>query len=149
MKSGTGPASAYARRSSDRAAGSSRASRKRYEVVRQHRLAVLSVTCADDLMRPLLRVLSVLAALAISAGAVQAHPHVWVEAASELIFAADGSMTGVRHAWIFDDMFSTYALQGIKAKKKGVYTREELAPLAQTNMESLKEFAFFTFARAA
>ncbi len=58
------------------------------------------------------------------------------------------SITGVRHAWTFDDMFSTYALQGIETKTKGVYTREELAPLAQTNVESLKEFAFFTFAKA-
>jgi ABC-type uncharacterized transport system substrate-binding protein len=76
-----------------------------------------------------------------------AHPHVWVTAASELIYAPDGSITGVRHTWTFDDMFSTYALQGIETKTKGVYTREELAPLAQTNVESLKEFAFFTFAR--
>jgi ABC-type uncharacterized transport system substrate-binding protein len=98
-------------------------------------------------MRRLLHLLSVLAALAFGAGAAQAHPHVWVTAASELIFAADGSITGVRHAWTFDDMFSTYALQGIATRKKGVYTREELAPLAQTNMESLKEFAFFTFAK--
>ena len=45
-------------------------------------------------------------------------------------------------------MFSTYALQGIETKTKGVYTREELAPLAQTNVESLKEFGFFTFAKA-
>jgi len=45
-------------------------------------------------------------------------------------------------------MFSTYALQGIESKTKGVYTREELAPLAQTNVESLKEFGFFTFAKA-
>jgi len=67
---------------------------------------------------------------------------------SELIYAPDGSITGVRHAWTFDDMFSTYALQGIESKKKGVYTHEELAPLAQTNVESLKEFGFFTFARA-
>src|SRR5476651_2770881 len=74
-------------------------------------------------------------------------PHVWVTASSELIFSADGSVTGVRHAWTFDDMFSTYALQGIATKRKGVYTREELAPLAQTNVESLKEFAFFTFAK--
>ena len=44
-------------------------------------------------------------------------------------------------------MFSTYALQGIAAKKKGTYTREELAPLAQTNMDSLKEYGFFTFAK--
>ena len=45
-------------------------------------------------------------------------------------------------------MFSTYALQGIETKVKGVYSREELSSLAQTNVESLKEFNFFTFARA-
>jgi ABC-type uncharacterized transport system substrate-binding protein len=39
-------------------------------------------------------------------------------------------------------------LQGIETKTKGVYTREELAPLAQTNVESLREFGFFTFAKA-
>jgi ABC-type uncharacterized transport system substrate-binding protein len=82
-----------------------------------------------------------------AAGAV-AHPHVWITATSELIYAPDGSLTGVRHAWTFDDMFSTYALQGIETRTKGVYTREELAPLAQTNAESLKEFAYFTFAKA-
>jgi ABC-type uncharacterized transport system substrate-binding protein len=80
--------------------------------------------------------------------AAQAHPHVWVTSTSELIYASDGSITGIRHAWTFDDMFSTYALQGIESKKKGVYTHEELAPLAQTNVESLKEFAYFTFAKA-
>jgi ABC-type uncharacterized transport system substrate-binding protein len=77
-----------------------------------------------------------------------AHPHVWVTASSELAYAPDGSITGVRHAWTFDDMFSTYALQGLQTRIKGVYTREELAPLAQTNVESLKEFSFFTFAKA-
>ena len=78
----------------------------------------------------------------------QAHPHVWITASSQVIYAPDGSITGVRHAWTFDDMFSTYALQGIETKVKGVYSREELAPLAQTNVESLKEFGFFTFAKA-
>jgi ABC-type uncharacterized transport system substrate-binding protein len=87
-------------------------------------------------------------AVALSAGAAQAHPHVWITASSELVYAADGSVTGVRHAWTFDDMFSSYALQGIESKTKGVYSREELAALAQTNVESLKEFAFFTFAKA-
>src|SRR6266446_4739971 len=86
---------------------------------------------------------------ALGAGAAQAHPHVWITATSELIYAPDGSITGVRHAWTFDDMFSTYALQGIETKTKGVYSREELGSLAQTNVESLKEFGFFTFARAA
>ena len=98
-------------------------------------------------MRRWLHLLSALAVLAY-AGAASAHPHVWVTASSELIFSADGSVTGVRHAWTFDDMFSTYALQGIESKKKGVFTHEELAPLAQTNVESLKEFGYFTFAKA-
>ena len=80
--------------------------------------------------------------------AAQAHPHVWITSISELMYAPDGSVTGVRHAWTFDDMFSTYALQGIESKKKGVFTHEELAPLAQTNVESLKEFGYFTFAKA-
>src|SRR3974390_3456857 len=86
-------------------------------------------------------------AAALGAGAAQAHPHVWITATSELIYAPDGSISGVRHAWTFDDMFSTYALQGIETKTKGVYSHEELAPLAQTNVESLKEFGFFTFAK--
>jgi ABC-type uncharacterized transport system substrate-binding protein len=85
---------------------------------------------------------------ALGATTAQAHPHVWITARSELIYAPDGSISGVRHAWTFDDMFATYALQGIETKTKGVYSREELAPLAQTNVESLKEFAYFTFAKA-
>ena len=82
------------------------------------------------------------------AGAAQAHPHVWVTMTSEVVYGADGAVTGVRHAWTFDDMFSAFATQGLESKKKGVFTREELAPLAEVNVTSLKEFDFFTFAKA-
>ena len=88
------------------------------------------------------------AAMMLVSGAASAHPHVWITATSELLYAEDGSITGVRHAWTFDDMFSAYAVQGLESKTKGVYTREELVPLAQTNVESLKEYAYFTFAKA-
>jgi ABC-type uncharacterized transport system substrate-binding protein len=88
------------------------------------------------------------AAAVLGANAAQAHPHVWITARSEVVYAPDGTITGVRHAWTFDDMFSTYAVQGIEAKTKGAYSREELAQLAQTNVESLKEFAYFTYAKA-
>jgi ABC-type uncharacterized transport system substrate-binding protein len=88
------------------------------------------------------------AAGALGATATQAHPDVWITSASELLYASDGSLTGVRHAWTFDDIFTTGALQEIDGKAKSAYTREELAPLAQTNAESLKEFGYFNFARA-
>jgi len=96
------------------------------------------------LVAPLLAAVAVFAL----AGEACAHPHVWVTMQSELIYAPDGSVTGVRHAWTFDDMFSVFATQGIEAKKKGQFTREELAPLAEVNVTSLKEYDFFTYAKA-
>src|ERR1700756_88628 len=62
--------------------------------------------------------------LFLSFDRAEAHPHVWVTFHSEILYAADGSMTGVRHAWTFDDMFSAYALQGISHAKKSQYTRQ-------------------------
>jgi ABC-type uncharacterized transport system substrate-binding protein len=102
----------------------------------------------NNALRRFIGLLLLAGPLALGAGTAQAHPHVWITAASQLLYAPDGSITGVRHAWTFDDMFTTYALQGIETKTKGVYSREELGSLAQTNVESLKEFAFFTFAKA-
>ena len=99
-------------------------------------------------MRRLFGLLLLASAMALGAATAEAHPHVWITAKSEVVYAPDGSISGVRHAWTFDDMFSTYALQGNETKTKGVYSRQQLAPRAQTNIESLKEFGYFTFAKA-
>jgi ABC-type uncharacterized transport system substrate-binding protein len=88
-----------------------------------------------------------LVCLLAAGGNADAHPHVWVTMTEELLYAPDGSVTGVRHAWTFDDMFSAFAIQGIEQKTKGEFTREELAPLAKVNVESLKDYAYFTYAR--
>jgi len=89
-----------------------------------------------------------LVAAVIAAAPARAHPHVWVTMQTALVYGADGSVTGVRHAWAFDDMFSTFATQGLESKEKGKFTREELAPLAKVNVESLKEFDYFTYVTA-
>jgi ABC-type uncharacterized transport system substrate-binding protein len=89
-----------------------------------------------------------LAFAVVAAAPVHAHPHVWVTMHTELVYAPDGRVTGIRHAWSFDDMFSTFAIQGLDSKEKGKFTREELAPLAKVNVESLKEFDYFTYATA-
>jgi ABC-type uncharacterized transport system substrate-binding protein len=94
-----------------------------------------------------LRIMAVLAGL-VAAGAAQAHPHVWVTFHSQLVYAPDGTLTGVRHEWAFDDMFSVFATQGIETKEKGKFTREDLAPLAEVNVTSLKEYDYFTYLKA-
>lgn len=91
--------------------------------------------------------ISLLAYTGVLTGAAAAHPHVWVTMQTELLFATDGAVTGVRHNWTFDDMYSAFATTGLAAKTKGQFTREELQPLAKVNVESLRDYAFFTYAR--
>jgi ABC-type uncharacterized transport system substrate-binding protein len=91
---------------------------------------------------------SALTGLVLAGGAASAHPHVWVTVKSAVVYGPDGAVTGVRHAWTFDDMYSAFAIQGLEQKKKGEFTTDELKPLAQVNVESLKEYDFFTYAKA-
>ena len=66
-----------------------------------------------------LRILLIaLTVLAFGAPA-RAHPHVWVTMHTELVYAPDGSITGVRHHWAFDDMFSAFATQGSGRQGEG------------------------------
>ena len=72
-----------------------------------------------------------------------AHPHVWITVKSELTFAPDGKVSGVVHDWVFDEMYSSFATQGL-AKPGELVTRERLAPLAKENAGSLAEIGYFT-----
>ena len=62
-----------------------------------------------------------------------------------MIFA-DGTVAGIRHHWTFDDMYSAFVTANLGKDGKDP-TTAELQPVAQTNVESLKEFDFFTFPR--
>ena len=92
----------------------------------------------------------VAAALAAAASLVgqgaEAHPHVFVTAKEQVVFTPDGKVKGIKAAWTFDDMYSAFAIQGLGDPDK-LLTREQLAPLAKTNVDSLAEFGWFTVAK--
>ncbi|MHB8885484.1 MAG: DUF1007 family protein [Methylovirgula sp.] len=79
-------------------------------------------------------------------GPAFAHPHVWVSAYERVLFNKQGDITAVTHSWIFDQMYSAFATTGL-GKNGALATRAQLAPLAKTNVESLAEFGYFTFAK--
>jgi ABC-type uncharacterized transport system substrate-binding protein len=83
-------------------------------------------------------------AASLAAKPAAAHPHVYVDAKTELVFDAGGAMTGVRHIWQFDEAFSAFAVQGLDADNDGKLSDDELAPLAKVNVDSLQEYDFFT-----
>ena len=79
-------------------------------------------------------------------GAALAHPHVWVTMRTEVLFGPEKEITGFRHTWTFDEGYTSFAIDGLDTNKDGIYEQNELQPLAQTNIEALKEFEYFTFA---
>jgi ABC-type uncharacterized transport system substrate-binding protein len=62
---------------------------------------------------------------------------------AELVVTPENTVTGIRHHWTFDDAFSAYATQGL-GKDGQDPSREDLAELAKTNVESLAEYKYFT-----
>jgi ABC-type uncharacterized transport system substrate-binding protein len=85
-----------------------------------------------------------LAAPLLAAGPASAHPHVWVTAKAEIVFDGKGEITAIRHIWQFDPDFTAYATLNLDTKHDGKLTLAELQPLADTNMEALKDYDFFT-----
>ena len=76
---------------------------------------------------------------------VVAHPHVWIDASSELVFDDSNRLSSINHAWRFDEAFSAFASQGLDENRDGILSREELQELAKVNVDSLLEFDYFTF----
>src|SRR5215475_855738 len=48
-----------------------------------------------------------------SATPVGAHPHGWVTVKSQIAFTSDGKVAAVVHDWVFDEMYSSFATQGL------------------------------------
>ena len=72
-----------------------------------------------------------------------AHPHVWVTVKSQIAFTPDGKVSAVVHDWVFDEMYSSFATQGL-APPGQLVNKEQFAPLAKENAGSLAEIGYFT-----
>ena len=86
--------------------------------------------------------IAAVAALASTVPAM-AHPHVWVTVRSQLAFDADGKVSKVVHDWTFDEMYSSFATQGLAAAGQ-LAKKEDFAPLAKENAGSLAQIGYFT-----
>lgn len=84
--------------------------------------------------------------VALAPGLAQAHPHVWVTYETTVVYE-NNAIVGFDHIWTFDDMYTAMAIEGLDKNGDGKYTREELAELADVNMQGLKDFDYFTFAK--
>ena len=84
----------------------------------------------------------------VSSAQVSAHPHVWIEMRSDVVFTDDGLIKGVNLEWTFDDAYTQVALDGLDLDGDGTYSQAELAPLTKENIASLKDYEYFAVMRA-
>jgi len=75
-----------------------------------------------------------------------ARPHVWVSVETTVVYDG-GIVTGLRQRWLFDEFYSSMAIQGLDTNGDGKYDREELAELTRLNIDGLKEFSYFSCPR--
>src|SRR5277367_3438994 len=81
--------------------------------------------------------------LCLASRAALAHPHVWITVRTQIVFSPDGKVASLVHDWVFDEMYSAFATQGL-AKPGDLVKRETFAPLAQENAAGLAEIGYFT-----
>ena len=88
-------------------------------------------------------------ALALAgAGTAWAHPHVWVVVRSKIQFDREGRVAAVVQDWEFDEMYSSFAVQGLSSPGSLV-TRAQFAPMAKENAGGLAEVGYFTTLKTA
>ena len=81
-------------------------------------------------------------ALALGGLGASAHPHVWVTVRAQVEFS-DGKVSAIVHDWVFDEMYSSFATQGL-APKGQLVTRAIFAPLARENAGGLADLGYYT-----
>lgn len=69
--------------------------------------------------------------------AAHAHPHMWIDARATFAFDEAGRLSAITQRWLFDDMFSPYALQGLKKSKDGTFPAAALKSMADDWVKAL------------
>ena len=79
---------------------------------------------------------------------VRAHPHIWIDLRSAVLFDESGKVSGLRVHWMFDEFYTIFATEGLEAGGDGVPTDKGLRLLADLSIKNLEEYSYFTFAKA-
>ena len=69
-----------------------------------------------------------------------AHPHVWIEVATQLLFDHAGRAVGLRETWSFDESYTAFAVEGLGNGKAG---QAAVDALMRENLKNLEPYAYF------
>lgn len=73
-----------------------------------------------------------------------AHPHVWIDLKTNLIFNEAGELAALKINWTFDEFYSAFAVEEFKKDASGGYAASDLEKLATLNLTNLRDYQYFT-----
>lgn len=95
------------------------------------------------LSRPFRLICGALAALgAYAAGPASAHPHVWIDNITTIIFE-DGKVTGVRVRWTFDELFGSGVIKDYDKNGDGKFDAAEIRVVKAEAFAALADYGYF------
>jgi ABC-type uncharacterized transport system substrate-binding protein len=71
-----------------------------------------------------------------------AHPHVWIDLRSKVVFDDRGRISALKIDWVFDEFYSAYAMETVP-RQRGPERDAALAALARGNLDNLAEYGYF------
>jgi len=80
--------------------------------------------------------------LTVFATDLSAHPHVFLDCDIDFIFDENG-LAGIKHRWVFDEMYSVTFLQDFDLNGDGVLNNNELENIYQNAFIALKDYNYF------
>jgi ABC-type uncharacterized transport system substrate-binding protein len=87
--------------------------------------------------------LSVVATCLLPGRAAEAHPHLWIDVVTNVMFDK-GKVTGLHFQWTFDEFFSAGVIGEFDKNNNKQYDADEIEPLRAEAFEPTKEMGFFT-----
>jgi len=84
-----------------------------------------------------------IAAVLVSTGPANVHPHVFAEARLDVTVNPDATVKSLRHLWRFDDVFSSTVLMEFDKNSDLKLDDTELEDVSQTIFTSLAEYKYF------
>jgi ABC-type uncharacterized transport system substrate-binding protein len=79
-------------------------------------------------------------------GPASAHPHVWINDVTTFLFE-DRQLTGIRHLWEFDEIFSSYVIDEQDVDRNGELNRAEIDSIQANAFSNLRDYGYFTHVR--
>ena len=75
-----------------------------------------------------------------------AHPHIFIDARAIVSFDDSGAVKSIHNSWTFDELFSSWQVQGLDTNGDGTTSSEEMQELADENLARLSEHQYYEFA---